>query len=172
MKLFFVGWDLSKEDLMLANNIKSYFLNLIKQQNKSGEVTIQDIKTIGEVTYNDDCCVFGEMPMRYCKFTKHIWKMPSFADMRKSKKDGPEKKKEVADLLTVIATKTKVKEEDKQPEQETTTHVEIQGKSIGNSNLCDIQINKQEIEYLNRIKELLGGGTVVIKKGDIEIEVQ
>jgi hypothetical protein len=166
----FVGWDLSKEDLTLANNIKGYFIKLFKEQNIEVTVDIHDLKTLGETKYKNDCCIFGDMPKRYCEFESDVavWSFPSFVDMRKSKKDSGKKKKLVMELLESMC---KVTPDNTKQEQKVETYVKKEGKKVGSCGVCDIQINKKEIEYLNKIKSLLGGGTVVLRKGDMSIEV-
>jgi hypothetical protein len=148
--------------------MKQYLIKLFKEKNKDLLVTINDTKTLGEEVYEDPCCVFGEMPLRYCEFKNKKWNLPPLSEMRKSKKKNVEKKKEVIELFETISTQENF---NKKPTVKHKAYVDMNNTKVGSSDICDIKIDKKEIEYLNKIKSFLGGGKIVLKKGNTVIEV-
>jgi hypothetical protein len=72
------------------------------------------------------------------------------------------KKKEVFELLKEISVFIKNKDKSLLVEKDS---VKL---GIGG----DITLNKEEIEYLNKIKELVNGGDIIIKKNDLEIRIK
>ena len=52
-----------------------------------------------------------------------------------------------------------------------TNYVEKDNVKVGNDEHADIIINEQEITHLKKIRDFLGGGTVIIKKDNKEIRI-
>jgi len=163
-----VTWGLNQQDLVLIQGIQKYLEKLLEDNKKEYRVVLNDIKTIGETTYKTPCVVFGNECDTYCKFTGKLWKLPSLKTMRLGKKTCKDNKQLVLEQLTNIAKNIDKKITQKPTEKYIETNT---GVKVGDSKICDIQITKQEATHLKNIKDILGGGTMIIKKGDIELEI-
>ena len=58
-----------------------------------------------------------------------------------------------------------------QIEQEETKEVYVEKEGVKFGDLQQITITEKEAEHLKKIKDILNGGKIIIRKGDIEIEV-
>jgi len=159
----FVVWNASQEELELANKIKDYFISLF---DSDISVKIDDLKNIGETTYENLCVVFGTTAKNYINHDV-LWEVPALSTMLPG--EGYVKNKRSA-----MRTLRRVAEELKTEKEEIpiTTHLETpQGVTVGSEGY-DINITEQEVDHLKNLKKILGGGKMVVIKGDIRIEVE
>jgi len=165
--IFMVVWNLERQDLQLAEGIQSYLEGLFLKEKKDFKVVIHDIKTLGEQTYKDPCIVFNSEANNYCEFNDKTWTVPALKTMRINEPTREENKVTVFNVLNSI-----IKEVDTQKDEEPTKiHVEKSKLKFGDNDLCDIKITEREADHLKKIRDILGGGTMIIKKGDIELKI-
>ena len=164
-ELAFVVWDLSPNDAKLLSNIKKYTEGLFGDEEVN--ITIDDLKSLGETTYQVPCIIFGGMADN-CAQYKEAWVVANLEMMQPEHDDYVAHKKRTMETLTeAVGRILRAKE----PEP-ISTHVETpEGITVGPDG-CQINITEAEADHLKKIKEILGGGKMVITKGDIRIEVE
>lgn len=159
LMVVFCVWGITKEEKVLLNKIIEHF----KKSISNIITSIVDLKTQEYDESGDVHVVFGSKIslMLDCKY----FTCPSLSSMMngvhviKHKTTTMEMLKQVADYINNF---DKVDQE---------TYVETsKGITVGAS-ATDIQITKEEAQHLINIRDILGGGKIVIVKGDTRIEV-
>lgn len=166
------GIQLTKEDIKLIEKI----LDTIKK-NYTGTISSNIIDIgIEEYSATPRALIFGrfvEEQMAEKIEDSRVWVFPDVKKLHKK----PENKEQrdiattriqsvIEDLAYEIIEEEVVEEE----KEETELYVEKNGTTFGK--IADICITEKEAEYLRKIKDLLAGSKIVIKKGDITIEVE
>jgi hypothetical protein len=161
----FYGYKLTKDDISIMEKMESF----LKQA--SGKTVI--VHPIDVLQYDQPINLspngvsFGTQLKRFSNGNCN-WQLP---DIKKLYPNGDQKlRKEAMNILQSLANHIKQNEEDLQPKEEQEIYVEKNGIKFGE--LGQIQITEKEAEHLRNIKEILGGVKIVIKKGDITIEVE
>jgi hypothetical protein len=158
---------MSKEELSLIHTIKDYIL---KETEGNVNVNIEDLKTTGHIETEYPCLIFGHEVENLASLdTKGIvFKLPPLKEMIEGGSNVKEYKQEVVnkikELVKVLSEPEKVKEKIKLAVE---TKEKITVGSIG----CDIIITETEASHLKKIKDILGGGKIVITKGELRIEI-
>jgi hypothetical protein len=164
-EVVFVGWDLTKEETELLDRIKEYFINLT--DNKL-TVKIEDLKVFGEKTYASSCIIFGNVANQYVVASKYKkWLVSEPKRMLPDYDDYLAYKKKTFDVLQEASVAI-LKASKEEP---ISVHIETpEGITVGPDG-CQINITESEAEHLKTIRDILGGGKMVITKGDLRIEV-
>jgi len=163
-ELAFVVWDVGEKEQKLLYSIEVYVRKLFNGQQV--KIHIDDLKTLGEKNYDIPCVVFGSLADS-CAEYKERWLVPDLKMMLPNHENFMTHKKTTMDTLLQAATAVL---EAKEPEP-VTTHVETpEGITVG-ADGCQINITEAEATHLKNIKNILGGGKMVITKGDLKIEV-
>jgi len=176
------GIHLTKEDISLVNKL----IETIKK-NYTGtiELEIIDIGTMEieqqEYKPKSHALIFGKFIEE--QVISHIenynvttWGFPDIKKLHKkpeneaSRSLATERIKYIIESLvySVVDKVTDVLAEDTKEE----TEVVVKKNETTFGKIADICITEKEAEYLKRVKDLLGGSKIVIKKGDITIEVE
>lgn len=160
-KIAFCGWELTDPQLALLGKIAT---KLQKMSPLIEEVHCTDIKAL-EAPEADVYVAFGDIAFNSISGMKEVWRAPSVSLMETA--DARRYKLRVNEILTEIVESLKRGEDIAQ----TKAHVETKdGVTVGLD--ANIKVTTEEAEYLRTIKELVGGGTIVIKKGDTEIRIE
>ena len=164
-ELVFVVWGANKKETELIEGIKKYTENLFGDQEV--EITVDDLKTLGEKTYETPCVIFGGVARSGANYQSG-WLVPSL-NMMLPEQDGyiKYKKKTMDTLAQAVAYILTAKK----PEPTTTCVETPEGITVGPDG-CQINITEAEAAHLKKIKEILGGGKMIITKGDVKIEVE
>jgi len=164
-KVVFAVWHASGKDMKFLEKVEEYFISKLDVPVK---VKVDDLKSIGSVVYGDDIegvVVFGKTASNYCSFDSRIL-APGVKEMLPDHEGFMANKKILLDTLELLAKNLNGPEElVVQACVETPEKV-----SVGLTG-CDINITEAEAIHLKRIRDILGGGKMVITKGDLRIEV-
>lgn len=157
-------WKATKEQLELVNRITKVIQDAAPQEIK---FNIQDVSSFTPEAGNiDPTITFGKMAQTQIPHGVDLsWKLPDLKQLEPTeanKQTRVQVATQLKEIASILAKELKT--------EELTTHVEIQNTSIG-VGLGEIQLTQDEIDSLLKIKQLLNGGTVVLQKGDIRIEV-
>lgn len=165
MKVNVFVWKASQEQLSLVERIVQVIQD---KTNVTIEFQIQDTYSITPSTEDVPTITFGKMARTQVpNGTSLLYRLPDLRQLEPLP-DNKTTRLEVADKLSQIAQRLTQYAE--QTEEAVEITVETQGTSIG-VGAGNIQLTQDEIDNLLKIKQLLNGGTVIIKKGDIRIEV-
>lgn len=163
-ELILVVWGPTKEEMNLLENIKKFVFTLCKDIT----VSIYDAKSLGPIETDNSCVAFGKLAAAEIHACYEHRIAPVLDLMLPSSDDYVSNRQETKDLLA-NAIKEILKAEKEEP---TSTYVETpKGITVGTDG-CQINITEQEAEHLKKIKDILGGGRMVITKGDLRIEVE
>lgn len=158
----FYGYKLNKEDEIVMEKMGIF---LKKISGKFVHVHPVDVVQFNDTVQLDKNGISFGNKIKMFSEGETKWKLP---DIKKLHADGDEKlRKKAVDTLKIIGED--IKNCNEKPEIEQESYVEKDGIKFGK--LQDIQITEEEAEHLKKIRELLGGGTIVIKKGDLILEV-
>lgn len=155
------GWDIKQEESELLYKISSKIRELIDVN----DLDITDLK-ISEVAEKDIYIAFGDVAYNSLSDKEDTWKAPTLSLMLGVGDKVNKYRQKTIDIIKEIADSIKREQELKDRE----LYVETQHKSIGLNG--DIKISMEEAKYLKTIKDILGGGTIVIRKGDSEIRIE
>jgi len=171
MKIYVYGLSLMKDELKVITGILG---GVKKRVEKELEFDIIDLMSNNESEANYPCIIFGKQVLNQLTIPSEeeelmdIWMFPSITNLVKKDKEATIKTKEMIEkVATYLNGNTEIKEV--KADEPTTLCVEKKGTTFGI--IADIMITEKEAEYLKRIKDLLDGSKIVIKKGDITIEV-
>jgi hypothetical protein len=167
MKVNVFVWKASKEQIKLAERVA---LAIQKDMESTMEFQVWDLSSYTpDPKDNSPAIIFGQMAAT--QVANHnmaiCWRMPDLDKLepkpenKKDRASATNKLPEIARTLEAYYKQTKESWESK---------VEVENATVG-VGVGDIQLSQSEIDNLLKIKELLGGGTIVLKKGDIKIEV-
>jgi hypothetical protein len=168
MKVNVFVWKASKEQLGLVDRITS----VIQQKaDLKIEFHIQDMSSFKPHSNEDiPTITFGKMAKTWVpRETTLLWTLPDLKQLE-PKEQNKAIRMGVVEDLDVIAAALAHQDEIEEEQVEFTVETKV-GVSVG-IGVGDIQLTESEAENLLRIKSLLGGGTVIIKKGDIRVEVE
>lgn len=157
---------ITSDDKVVIARIKNYFIKQL------GDI---DFKIIDVINYSnpivegysilcgnvDFALDFGE---EYC--TIRIAALPNLL----TKEKNTEALKEFQKIINTYKTFEENQSTNNTNIQE--NYVEKNNVKLGNSDIVDIKITEKEADYLNKIKNLLGGSKIILTKGDIKIEVE
>lgn len=168
MKVNVFVWKASQGQLSLVDRIIQAIQGIIKLEDI--EFKIQDLSSFtpsGEDL--SPVIVFGSMASSQIdEANRLVFNLPNLAQLEPTE-ENKETRISLAKKLTYIAQELKTFFEREEDSIEST--VEIAEASVG-IGLGDIQLAQAEIDNLLKIKQLLNGGTIVLKKGDIRIEIK
>jgi hypothetical protein len=163
------GSNFTKEDLSLIKKI-------MKSITKEADInyTIFDIATLDlSQEIINPTVIFGYFTKSQITIKEDVvsWCLPDIKKLHnkeENKKDRESANKIVEKIKQDLDNENLNKEEEKEeiPQEEC---VKLGDYSFGK--IADICITEKEAEYLNRIKTILNGSKIIIKKGDITIEV-
>jgi hypothetical protein len=165
------GMGMVKEDLQIVNGI----IKAIKKRlDEPIDFEIIDLMSTNDIEVEYPCIIFGKnvlMQLDASEKRNDIWIFPALSSL-KPKEENKERRKEGSQLVLEIAEylnhgEKEISETTLSEKQE--AYVEKEEIKFGK--IKDICITEEEAEYLNKIKNLLNGSKIVIKKGEITIEV-
>ena len=163
-ELVLVVWGPTKEEMVLLENIKKFASTISKEVT----VRIHDTKSLGPIETNSTCVAFSGLAAKEINSCYEHWVAPTLKSMLPSS-DACTRSKQRAKEIIIVAVEAILAAEKQEP---TSTYVETpEGITVG-SDGCQINITEQEAEHLKKIKDLLGGGKMIITKGDVRIEVE
>lgn len=160
----FYGYKISKEDEKVMKKMGKF---LEKISGKCVHVHPTDVLTYNhEVELHSNGAVFGPKVKRFST-GKAKWQLP---DIKELHTDGnPDLRLKAMAILQTIGEEIKDYKEE-EPEKKQESYVERDGVKFGD--IQDIKLTMKEAEHLKNIRNLLGGGKIVIKKGDITVEIE
>lgn len=161
VKVALCGWELTDAQFSLLEKISK---KLHAMSELVEEATCTDVKAL-KPPEADIFIAFGDIAYNSISSQNETWRAPSVSLMQTS--DARRYKIRVNEILVEIIESIKRGNNVAQTE----THIETnQGTTVGLN--ANIKITTEEAEYLKTIKEIVGGGTVVIKNGDTEIRIE
>lgn len=183
IKFYAHGIHFTKEDIALVNKLVE---TIRKNYIGSIELEIVDIGTIEIEEQDYDAhnisiaLIFGkfieEQTENHLKNLKiPIWTFPDIKKIHKKPENETTREiatlkiKEIIESLAYEIIEEKIIET---KEELISTHMTVEKNGTTFGKIADICITEKEAEYLKRIKDLLAGSKIVIKKGDITIEVE
>lgn len=155
-------WKVPKELHKTLEGIATFVSNGIGE-----EVKVDDLSCMEECNC-DNVLYFGGNVSRYINQAKHKnqWEFPDIEVLTNTDENKITRKVAFDKLKAVIEYISQHKTEDKK------VFIEMpSGVTFGRID-ANILISEQEATYLKQIRNLLGGGKMVITKGDIRIEVE
>jgi hypothetical protein len=169
----FVGFQISKEGWELLDKVQHAITKLVEEAGYKKDI---HTVTFDLVSYEADRDVFedswtyvyGETAKKNLKEQPVPWtSLPAIKDIL----SNPEIRREANDKLKDSIPEL-VKWLNRTPVEEVKTCVETpSGLTVGTTG-CDFCVTEKEAEYLKKILDILGGGKMVITKGDLRIEVE
>jgi hypothetical protein len=171
MKHFNVyGTNLTKEDISLIKKM----MGTLKKDDVPVQYTIIDVATTEEgKEVNKESIIFGMFVKSQIEIIEDIetWTLPDIKKLH-NKEDNKDFRKSAQKIFAEIQEylQRDTVEEAKEEPSKQENFVEYKGYKFGE--IGDIIITEKEAEHLNKIKSLLNGSKMVIKKGDITIEVE
>lgn len=163
-KVTFYTWKIDKDGAKIIEGIGTVLDKMLGEETEKETI---ELASYGEFVHQEGWGIcFGHLNKITDGTDGQIMEFPVLELLRRGK-DNTQYREAALESLEVLANAIK----DDVKEEPTTTHVETQGVSVGEAG-TDIQVAPHEIDYLNKIKDLLGGGKVVITKGDVRIEVE
>ena len=172
IEICYVHWKGSREAQTFIEKINTY---LEKESGEKIEYKIKDAAVFGEVKTDCNCVCFGSGYKRLIETSKTLFVLPVIEDLMAERGKKETKKKLAREMMKSIASHLSSfdaiheEKQEKKVEPETSAHIEKDGISIGTKG-TDIVIPRELIQPLKSIKELIGGGKMIITKGDIRIE--
>jgi len=169
IKVTFYKWKIDKESKKLIKKMTLALQKLLKNQSLS--INIIDVASYGEIKHETGYGLAFGKARRYLS-GENIFKLPPTKDLdAKSENIAARKKafetlKNVAELINKASTKEEV------PEENIEAVVVRENTSIGNSKKADIIIPEDTIDYLRKVRDLLGGGRIEITKGDLHLVIE
>jgi len=159
----FCGMGLTQDEVKLAEKISSVLTDRARNRGIGIDVTIHDVEAHGELNA-DVCMLFGAVIGVEAKHKRYD--APKLSRMLSVNEDTDALKMRVMEFIDdIIENFSHKNEEDKM-------YVEApNGITVGGAG-ADIQITEEEAIHLKKIKDILGGGKIVIQKGDLRIEVE
>ena len=171
-KIIFCAWGITQEQQKLLEGIRKYTLTKLDEKKlEDCDVDIVDAKLYESSEFDDPVIVFCNHKLDNVIFKNH---QPNYAPPLKELVSGKEKikkKKEVVEIIERLIDYLLLPEPE--PVEEVPpieAVIEHQGIKVGETT-GDILISEQEAIHLKKIKDILGGGKLVITKGDLRIEV-
>ena len=176
VEIMLVVYGADKEGTLIAKKIFEVIIDHLSTETRESAAlagTIHDVITHGDLDTDKPCIAFGAGAEGNTKTSSKLWLMPLVSalvpsdDNVDSRREGLKLIKEMAPELDKVILSTVAKANEEPIE----TFVEKDGVTIGQAGV-DIEITEAEAKYLKRIKDLLGGGKMVVTKGDLRIEVE
>ena len=171
-KIIFCAWGITPEQQKLLEGIEKYTLTKLEENNLSYEIDIVDPKLYESSEFNDPVIVFSNHNLDNVTL-KHptVSYAPHLKELTTGK-DKVEKKKDVVRIIDEFIEYLMVpKPVESIIEPVVEAVIEQQGIKFG-SLFGDILITEQEATHLKKIKDILGGGKMVITKGELKVEVE
>lgn len=154
----------SQEELLLASKIASTLKQEVKKVGKEIKTVIHDVGVHGVIS-PEVSIMFGNLiGVSGPKDTS--WMAPKLSRMMAVNEDVHALKQNVMDIIREVADYYRGKEEPMHMHVETPEGITVGG--LG----AMIKITEKEAEHLKKIRDILGGGKMVITKGDLRIEVE
>ena len=152
----------TKEELLVAKNL----LGILSKDLSIDEIPIDDVYSV--VPMQADVIVyFGKRAKTDAiEGARIVTALPELARLVKNDENTKTRQTAFAHIKGLVI------ELQKPEELPTEVHIETPaGIKVGRAGL-DINITAEEATYLKQIRDLLGGGKMVITKGDLKIEVE
>lgn len=162
--VYLCGMGMTQEEHRLATKIGRVLIDKAKEEGKELDVIIHDVKVHGDVS-PEIAILFGNI-MGVDTSSGSCYHGPPLERMMS---DGPSVialKHIVMEFMDDIVRKIPTEEEEVHTYVETPKGITVGG--IG----AMIEITEKEAEHLKKIRDILGGGKMVIQKGDLRIEVE
>jgi len=154
------GASLTEQDL-LKKIIEVFKSDIFKHE---ANIVTVDLKSMEYDERHDICVAFGDNAGRYikagCLVCPSLKQMIEGPNTKQNKTRTWHRLNEAANLLSKVEVKTK------------NIHVKTPANITVGPKFTDIVLTPEEAQHLKNIKDLLGGGTMVITKGDMKIEVK
>jgi len=162
-EVVFYVWDIEEKEKETLNNMGGALNHLadtfIKKELRLHFRVFDGNKHEAEPLNNNLIICFGHEAIDACSHYQEIIEMPSVKSINRE----CELKKEAWSILQVVANLIA------EGEIPITKSVEKDNVSFGIG--ADIEITEQDANHLKKIRDLLGGGKMVITKGKLRIEV-
>lgn len=160
VKITLCFWNLDPNN---QNNIGKVVRKLESILNREVSITTTDIK-ISEPPIDTDICIgFGDIAYNSIPEEIESWRAPELSLLFGSNKIYREQ---------LTETFNEIKEELGRAEQEEKKVLQVEKQEVTFGKNAQINITPQEVEYLKGIKDILGGGAIIIKKDDLEIRIE
>jgi hypothetical protein len=162
-------WKPSDEEMVLVEKMLEY---VVSQADVSTHCEVIDLQTYTRKAETAKFTIaFGDMV--FSQLVEDIpddklCRLPSLDKLLDTPNNASRRRQALQTLDRVAST---LQEAAVAVETPTASHVELEDGTTAGKIGTDIQITEQEAEYLKRLKELLGGGKIVVTKGDVKIEV-
>lgn len=166
IRLVFYGWKISKESKMLFSRMEKAIIGMVKDQELSIEVI--DVATYGEIDHTEGWgLVFGKAVKQVTDCNGRLLGLPEEELLINRSEETRPYREAALETLRAIADHIRAKP------SEAPIHAAIvkDGVSVGQEG-TDIVIPEGTIRYIQQIRDLLGGGTIEITKGDLKIEIK
>ena len=172
-KIIFCAWGITPEQQKLLEGIEKYTLSKLEENNLIDyEIDIVDPKLYESSEFNDPVILFSSHNLDNVTFKNPtVSQAPPLKELTTGR-DKVEKKKEVVKIIDefieylIIPRPTESIIEESKVE----TVIEKDNITFGLTS-GDILITEDEAKHLKKIKDILGGGKMIITKGELRIEI-
>lgn len=155
MDLILCAWNISTEGKTILGKIQDVF------KSKDLEAEIRDTAT-HKIEHNIPIIVFDEQSRNVLPDSDLLFNAGPLFELIKG--DSNFRITTWETIKTVIELINAKKND--------TQYIEKQNAKVGPNKNADIILSEEETKALKRIKDFLGGGVIVIKKGDLEIRIE
>lgn len=174
MLITFYGMDIDKEGKEIINKIISF---IQKDESREYKTSIVDVKSIDPERIDYPAIIFGQVAKRLIEIDESLphWTLPPLESLltnkenKESRERAFEELKEIKEFIKKYSLEDHLDAEDQLAEEQDYSYVEKDSVKFGD--FGDINITEREAEHLKKIKDILGGGKIVIRKGDLVLEV-
>jgi hypothetical protein len=169
----FVGFQISKEGWELLDKAQNAITKLAQKAGYEKQIRTVTFDLVSYDITKEEFAdswtyIYGEVAKKNLKEQPVPWtSLPAIKDIL----SNPEVRTEANEKLQASIPEL-VKWLSREKVEEVKTHVETATGLTAGTIGCDFCITDKEAEYLKKIKDILGGGKMVITKGDLKIEVE
>lgn len=167
------GIKLIKEDFEVIKKLSKF---LSKEFNEEIEIELKDVIHYENLIISKNEVLFGSIAYieAFVKTIETKWILPDIKSLRKDSSKRKEVSTILKEYINLYKRQSIIPETKEQViEEEIETFVEKnEVKFSTNKSIEGIILTEKEIENLLKLKQLLNGSKIIIRKGDISIEVE
>ena len=176
VEFILVVYNANKDKVAIANKIFQLITGNYVNKELSKEFNLKskvyDVKIYGDLETSQPTIEFGQIANNATSTKGPNWTLHSLDNLVQTT-ENRKHREETLEFLPKIGRQinlylTELKEEKKEQKN---NYIEHEGITIGLAE-TDILVTESEAEYLKRIRDLFGGGKVIITKGDLKIEIE
>jgi len=173
-KITFYNWRIDSQTRKLIRRIVTTLKTMLLEP-KEPDIALVDVASYGEIKHSDEDgegVVFG-------KAHRYIWVEDTNSSLRllpsveaiEANEDASIKESVLA-VVKGLAEAIEAPEAPHEDSEQLSASVAIEGIKIGNDSVSDITIPEDTIDYIKKIRDLLGGGRIEFTKGDLHLVIE